>query len=147
MNYDDSNRGLIQCQGRAKQLIEFAGMPIGPIGLTDIDATCEYHNTLWVFMEVKKKGREIDDSKGQEVWYTRTINAIDRSGKDAVLYVCEHSVEDPRRPILLKDTEVTKAYWKGRWYSPPRPINAKQVFDHAIDFARRMEKWKKENRQ
>ena len=147
MIYDDSNRGLIQCQGRIKQLIEFAGMPIGPIGLTDIDATCEYHNTLWVFMEVKKKGREIDDAKGQEVWYLRTINAIDRSGKDAVLYVCEHSVEDPRRPILLKDTEVTKAYWKGRWYSPPRPINAKQVFDHAIDFARRMEKWKKENRQ
>lgn len=147
MDYNESNRGLIQCEGRAKQIIEFAGMPIGAIGLTDIDATCEYHNTLWVYMEVKKEGRDPNDAIGQIVYYTRTIDIIDKGGGDAVLYICEHNVEDPTKPIFLKDTNVTRAYWKGKWYVPPRPFSGKQVFDHAIDFAKRMEQWKKEHRQ
>lgn len=147
MIYDDSNRGLIQCPKRARQLIEFAGMPIGPIGLTDIDAVCEYHDVLWIFFEVKKEGRDISDAQGQKVLYERTVNAIDDGGRDAVLYVCEQSVENPEDAIDLRNTIIAKAYWKGKWYTPPRTLTAKQVFDHAIDFAKRMERWKKENKQ
>lgn len=146
MKYTDENRSQIQNEERAKQLIVFDGMNVGMIGLTDTDAWGEYHDLLFYFFEVKGRGTDFNDCKGQDIAFKRLTKRVDSGGAYAVFYHCYHDVKDPHEKIFLKDTQVIEGWWQGRWIPAPRYLTAKQVFNHAIDWAKRMEKYERGSR-
>ena len=109
------NRAHIDHADRFKQPLLFEGLTIGKMYPTDIDAMTEYHDRLFIFMEVKYEDTPI--SYGQITALERTANALQETGRDAIVFICRHSIEDKTKPIMLKDTITTKAYFKGHWYT------------------------------
>lgn len=136
MDYTDENRSKIQYAERFKQPLLFEGMVFDKIYPTDIDAFTEYHNRVFIIMEVKGEGVPLN--YGQSTCLCRIVDTIAKAGKYAVLYVCRHTIADRRQPIYLKDTIVTEAYYQGRWYEI-KPKRAIDVWEGTMQWARRME--------
>lgn len=136
MDYTDSNRSLIQCQGRFNQPLLFEGMVYNRICPTDIDAFTEYHNWFFIIMEVKYQDAAM--SYGQSTALQRLVDAIQESGRTGILFVCRHQISDSSEPILLKDTMVTDVYYEKQWrkIQPKRTGNA---WEYAMRWARNKE--------
>ena len=100
---------------------------------TDIDAFTEYHNRFFVIMEVKRGDAPL--SYGQATALVRIVDALQDAGKDAVLYVCRHDIADCSRPVYLKDTIVTDAYWKRSWHKT-KPKRALDVWNYTMHWAK-----------
>ena len=109
------DRAHIDHADRFKQPLLFEGLTIGKMYPTDIDAMTEYHDRLFIFMEVKYEDTPI--SYGQQTALERIANAIQDTGRDAVVFICRHSVEDRTKPVMLRDTITTDAYFKRHWYT------------------------------
>jgi len=107
---------------RFRQPLLFEGMNIGKMYPTDIDAMTEYHDRLFIFMEVKYG--DTPTNYGQLTALERTANALQETGRDAIVLICRHSVEDRTKPVLLKDTIVSNIYFKGEWYDADMPMTA-----------------------
>lgn len=136
MEYTDENRSKIQYIDRFKQPLLFEGMLFNKIYPTDIDAFTEYHNKVFIVMEVK--GENVPLNYGQSTCLCRIVDAIADAGKSAILYICRHTVEDKTQPIYLKDTIVTEAYYKGRWYKV-KSKKAVDVWTNTINWAKQLE--------
>lgn len=137
MNYTDENRGIIQYQDRFNQQLLFQDMTFDKICPTDIDAFTEYHNWFFIIMEVKYQDAPL--SYGQETALQRLVDAIQESNRIAVLFVCRHKVSDRAKPVLLKDTMVTDAYYNKQWWKmKPKSTNA--VWHYAMQWAKDREK-------
>ena len=111
---------------RFRQPLLFEGMNIGKMYPTDIDAMTEYHDRLYIFMEVKYE--DTPTNYGQLTALQRTANALQETGRDAIVLICRHSVEDRTKPVLLKDTIVSNIYFKGEWYDADMPMTAGDVW-------------------
>lgn len=105
---------LIQNKSKARQIIDFSGLRFGNITPTDIDGCIEYKNKALILFEVKHKGTAIP--KGQELALTRIVDNHRAAGKEAVLFICEHDVEDWREDIDAATTTVRKFYWNFEWH-------------------------------
>lgn len=114
MIYEDSNRGKYQYTDRARQLIRFDEMVFGNITPTDIDGLIEYHNKAFIIYELKHGDAEIP--KGQKLAIERMVDAFRQSGKEAVAFLCKHSVDNPEEDIKAADAIVKSIYWNGAWY-------------------------------
>ena len=136
MDYTDTNRGRIQYEERFKQPLLFEGMTFNKVCPTDIDAFTEYHNRLFIVMEVKRNDATL--SYGQATALVRVVDAIQESGKEAVLYICRHNISDCSKPVFLKDTLVTDIYYRKEWYKP-KPKPAIDVWNYAMEWARQNE--------
>lgn len=117
---------------RFKQPLLFEGMAFNKIYPTDIDAITEYHNRLFIIMEVK--GDSVPISYGQITALTRMIDALEETHKDAFLFICRHQVNDPSEPIYLKDTIVTDFYYKKEWRKASG-LTAGQVWLNVMQWA------------
>ena len=115
MLYTDDNRGTIQNRERARQIINFHGLRIRNITPTDIDGFIEYQDKAMIFLEFKYL--DADLPYGQRIALERLVNNIDKSGKEAVLFVCEHNVQDCTKDVVAEKAIVRKFYYKKRWYN------------------------------
>lgn len=111
MEYNDQNRGAIQNRERARQIIDFSGVRFGNITPTDIDGMIEYHNVAFVFYELKLKGAKMP--YGQELALSRMSK---RLGDRAVVFLCEHDVDDASKDIPAAKTIVRRLCWCGEWH-------------------------------
>ena len=114
MEYNDTNRGTVQAPERAHQFISFEGLTFGTISPTDVDGMIE-HRGAYVFFEWKLAGKDLP--RGQELALTRLVDDLRRARRHAVLFVCEHTVKDPREDVRGADSIVRRVYWDGRWHS------------------------------
>ena len=128
--------GKVKYEERFKQPLLFEGMTFDKIYPTDIDAITEYHNHFFIIMEVKGEGVPL--SYGQLTALQRIVDALQDAKKDAVLFVCRHNVEDRTKPVLLRDTIVSEAYYNRQWYKI-QPKTAGEVWFYAMERARRKE--------
>lgn len=122
----------VQYEDRFKQPILFDGMSMGKMYPTDIDAITEYHNWFFIIMEVKGEGVPLN--QGQTTALQRLVDTIEDANKVAVLYICRHNVEDKTKPIFLKDTMITEAYYGRQWHNVI-PITAGEQWRSAMDWA------------
>ena len=136
MKVEPNHIGRVQYEDRFKQPLLFDGMNIGKMYPTDIDAITEYHDMLYMIMEVKREGVPLN--RGQTTALIRLVNAVQETGRTAVLFICRHDIADPSQPIFLKDTIITEAYFKGDWYDL-NPRTALYAWNYAMDWARRKE--------
>lgn len=127
----------VQYADRFRQLLLFEGMAFNNIYPTDIDAITEYHNRLFIVMEVKGEGVQLP--YGQKTALTRMVDALQGPEKDAVLFVCRHNVADNKQPVVLKDTTVEEAYWKGKWYKIKKKT-AGEAWLYALRHSKKEEK-------
>ena len=123
---------------RFKQPLLFEGMNIGKMYPTDIDAMTEYHDRLFIFIEVKYENTPTN--YGQLTALKRMANALQETGRDAFVFICRHNVQDRSNPVMLKDTVVTDAYFKGIWYDPDSEITAGEVWRTVMEWAIAKEK-------
>ncbi len=115
MEYTNENRGVIQNRERARQLINFSGIKFGNITPTDVDGACDYKDKLTMFFEVKY-GNAVPPP-GQKLFYIRTADDIQKSGKSCIVYFCWHDIANPEDDIDGAKTEVKYIYFKGQWYT------------------------------
>ena len=133
---NEQHRGMVQYTARFKQPLLFEGIVFDKIYPTDIDAFTEYHDKVFIIMEVK--GIEVPLNYGQSTCLQRIVDTIEKAGKYAVLYVCRHNIVDYTQPIYLKDTIVKEAYYQGRWWNI-KPIRAGELWRNTMEWARRLE--------
>ena len=126
MEYADETRGEFQYIDRAKQVISYSGMTFGRISPTDIDAMIEYRGKAFVFFEVKHENAAVP--QGQLLALTRMADALTEAGKQAIVIVCEHHVQDTSKPVLLKYANVRQYYYNGRWYPNYGSFDRKDVY-------------------
>lgn len=98
---------------RARQIIDFSGLRYGNITPTDIDGCIEYQDKGVAFIEIKH--RDATMSKGQELALTRLVDNNSTAGKRAVLFVCEHDVDNCEMDITASRTIVRDIYCNTKW--------------------------------
>ena len=133
MEYTDENRGRIQYEERFKQPLLFEGMTFNKVCPTDIDAFTEYHDRFFIIFEVKRNDAQL--SYGQKTALVRIVDAIQESGRNAVLYICRHNIGDCSKPVFLKNTIISEAYYCKQWYII-KPKTALEVWNYAMQWAR-----------
>lgn len=136
MDYSDENRGIIQYQDRFNQPLLFQDMTFDRICPTDIDAFTEYHNWFFIIMEVKYQDATM--SYGQSTALQRLVDAIQESNRTGILFVCRHQVSDRSKPILLKETMVTDAYYEKQWRRL-QPRKTQDAWNYAMAWAKNKE--------
>lgn len=115
MKYNDDNRGKIQYRERSRQIIDYSGLKYKNITPSDIDGFFEHANKTFVFYEYKLNDAPI--AKGQELAFTRVIDGLAASGKNAIFFVCRHDVENSEKDINAANAIVDKFYWNNKWYN------------------------------
>lgn len=113
MIYSDENRGVILFKDRMKQLIQFRGLKMGNITPMDVDGMIEYHDKAYVFYEFKYNGAPFAD--GERIALERLANDAEKVGKEAVILLCEHYVEDTNEIVDASTAIVKKYYYKQKW--------------------------------
>ena len=137
MRFKLTDIARVQYEDRFKQPILFDGMNVGKMYPTDIDAITEYHNWFFIIMEVKGEGVPLN--QGQTTALQRLVDTIEDADRVAVLYICRHSVEDRTKPIFLKDTMITEAYYGREWHNVI-PTTAGEQWRFVMDWAMNEEK-------
>jgi hypothetical protein len=117
--------GELDNKEEARRLILFNEVVIGRFGGTDMDyvwGTClhhltEYRRKLWIFTEVKAKGKDLCDPQYQVL--TGLVDGLYRPNKvNSFAFHVEHEV--PEGDIELGVCRVVKFYSKGKWHTPKR---------------------------
>ena len=106
---------MIQSMKRFNQFIDFSGITVGTIRPTDSDGEIEYHDKAWIFFEIKYNGKLIP--YGQRVALERKINDLQRGGKEAVLFIADHDIEDAEIDVDAAACHVRCYYYRGTWYN------------------------------
>lgn len=118
----------IRSRERAKQLISFEDMDLGPrLWPTDIDAAIEWKDRAWLLFEVKHGDKAVP--MGQRLALERFVRDVWRGGKRAVAAVVEHYVADPKKDVRLADCLVREVFVGGefRWRRTKTAMNAKEL--------------------
>ena len=128
----------IQNMERAKQLVSFDGMELGPrLWPTDFDAAIEWKNQAWLLFEVKHGDKDVP--LGQRLALQRFVQDVWRGGKSAVAAVVEHFVADPSQDVRLANCQVREVYVGGEftWRKPRRRMTARELTDAYIGYVGR----------
>jgi len=115
---------------KMRQLIDFKGCSVGN-GMypTDIDALIEYKDSEYILFEVKYVGAPVPI--GQKLAIQRMIDDFTKVGKQAVAFICEHTVRDPKKPIVMAWCKVREIYYgkEKQWRAPDKAITVKEAVD------------------
>lgn len=137
--YTEENRGTIQKEEYAKQLVSFEGMRFaGSDGFnnvtpTDIDGFIQLDTeNCMIFIELKYAG---DVPTGQARALKKLCDAVEAGGVNSVAFVAEHKTPHPQT-ITAKDAVVKKMYWKGEWRWLKEPLSLAQITRFYIDVLR-----------
>lgn len=125
-------RGEIQNRDRAKQLRDFTGLRFGTITPTDVDGFVEFRDKLFVWIEAKLAGKEVD--QGQRMALERVCDAVGETGRLAAVLVVEHDTA-PEQDIDFAVCPVRLYRYEGEWREPIRPITCRAAIDVLLDKA------------
>lgn len=132
MMYEDETRGKILNPARKKQLFDFSRLRYGNCTGSDIDHYMELGDTFFIFIEFKY-GR-LDMPLGQKKAYTRLVDIVQSTGREAVLFLSCHFETDPDSVVDAAETIVEKYYYGGRWYLGEE-CTTKEKLDAFIQYA------------
>lgn len=120
---------LFTAPERAKQLISFTNLQWGKNNRpTDIDALFEYHNILYIVVELKYRGNDLPF--GQNLALTRLVDDLSLR-KPSMLVVATH--ETPlEQEIDLAAANVERVRLHGKWRLPRNPVTVRKVMDTFI---------------
>lgn len=113
-----------------KQLIDFAGLDIdGYIHPTDIDGIIEYKDSEYIIFEIKFGSADVP--YGQKLAIERMVNDFRRVGKQAVAFICEHTVRDIETPVVAAWCKVREIYSgeEGSWKTPIKEVTLRDAVD------------------
>ncbi len=97
----------------AGQVLDYSGLHFeNQIVPTDVDAFIDFQNEAFVFIEAKHNKMGI--STGQRLALERLVNACDKAGKHAVLFVASHNTDLPET-VDVASCSVLRVYHKGEW--------------------------------
>jgi len=125
-------RGEIQNRARAQQIRDFTGLCWGSITPTDIDGFVEFRDKLFVWIEAKLVGQDMDD--GQRKALERACNAIAGTDRMSAILLIEHN-EPCDKDIQFATCPVRQWFYKGEWRSPMRPVTCKEAIDKLLQEA------------
>lgn len=115
---------------KMKQLIDFKGCSVGE-GMypTDIDGLIEYKDSEYILFEVKYGNAPVPI--GQRLAIQRMIDDFTKVGKQAVAFVCEHTVRDTNTPVVMAWCKVREIYYgkEKQWRAPDREITVREAVD------------------
>lgn len=131
-----------------KQLIDFKGLSVdGNIYPTDIDGLIEYKDAEYIIFEVKYGDAEVPF--GQRLALQRMVDDFTKAGKQAVVFICEHTVRDANKPVVAAWCKVREIYYgKGKeWRTPGSEISVRAAVDSFQKFSKLVERQHKEELQ
>ena len=111
---------------RMKQLIDFKGLAIdGNIYPTDIDGLIEYKDSEYIIFEVKYGDAEVP--LGQKLALQRMVDDFTKVGKQAVAFICEHTVRNANKPVVAAWCKVREIYYgrEKEWRVPDNEITVR----------------------
>lgn len=126
-----NEHGVFKSRDNAKQLIVFSGMTFGNIAPTDVDALIEYRNKAYIVFECKYATADLPF--GQRLALTRMVDALQSAGKEAVLMICEHTVE-AHNDVVLGDTIVRSIYYHRQFHQMPPETTTKEMTERFINY-------------
>lgn len=115
---------------KAKQLIDFEGLQVdGYIYPTDIDGIIEYKDSEYIIFEVKYGDSELPF--GQRLALQRMVDDFTKIGKQAVVFVCEHHVDDVNESVIVSQCKVREIYYGGKkgWRCPNVELTVRDAVD------------------
>lgn len=115
---------------RMRQLIDFKGLDIdGYIYPTDIDGFIEYKDLEYIIFEIKYGDAALPF--GQRLALQRMVDDFTVVGKQAVAFVCEHTVRDFNKPVVAAWCKVREIYYGGekQWRTLDRDISVREAVD------------------
>lgn len=116
---------------RMKQLIDFKDLNVdGYIYPTDIDGLIEYKGSEYIIFEVKYSNSEVP--YGQKLALQRMVDDFTKAGKQAVVFVCEHTVRNTDKPVVAAWCKVREIYNGNdkQWRVPDNEITIKEAVDN-----------------
>jgi hypothetical protein len=121
-------RGKIRNQRRARQLKDFSGLRYGNITPMDIDGIIEFSDRLFVFIEYKSEGAELEG--GQRLCIARLCKAIAESGRICIAIIAEHN-PDICDEIDGANATVREYFYDTEWKRPKgeAPVSVKTIVD------------------
>ena len=122
------NPGVYFNKDEGKQLVEFAGLRFRNGTPSDIDGCFDCYGNGWIFIEIKRKGVEIQH--GQKLMYERLARDLASGGKTAVVIIAEHNITDPEQNIPAKNCVIRKLCINGVWRNPVRPTTVEEAFNY-----------------
>lgn len=94
---------------KMKQLIDFKGCAMdGGMYPTDIDGVIEYKDSKYIIFEVKYGDSEIPI--GQRLALQRMVDDFTKSGKQAIVLICSHTVKNPNKPVVMAWCNVRERF-------------------------------------
>lgn len=115
---------------KMKQLIDFQGLAIDDyIYPTDIDGLIEYKDSEYIIFGVKYGDAEVPF--GQKLALQRMVDDFTKSGKQAVVFICEHTVRNPDKAVIAAWCKVREIYYGGekQWRKPNKEITVREAVD------------------
>lgn len=112
---------LITNRKKAKQLLAFDDMFYGRCSPTDIDFSIDFQQKVFIFGEVKTKGRPL--TLGQRIHLEGLCNAIALGGLDAYAVLCSHDTSDCEEDVHVSEAYIEKVYYQGQWITSKSKIN------------------------
>lgn len=122
---------------RMKQLIDFQGLAVDEyIYPTDIDGLIEYKDSEYIIFEVKYGDAEVPF--GQKLALQRMVDDFTKTGKQAVVLVCEHTVRNPEKPVVAAWCKVREIYYGGekQWRKPIKELTVREAVDDFQKYSR-----------
>lgn len=118
---------------KMRQLIDFKGCSVGD-GLypTDIDGLIEYKDKGYLLFEVKYDGAQVP--LGQKLALERMINDFSQKGKQSIAFICDHTVRDTHKSIVLAWCKVREIYYGGEkvWRKPEKELTVREAINDFI---------------
>lgn len=115
---------------RMKQLIDFRDLAVDEyIYPTDIDGLIEYKDSEYIIFEVKYGDAEVPF--GQKLALQRMVDDFTKTGKQAVVFICEHTVRNTDKPVVAAWCKVREIYYGGekRWRKPIKELTVREAVD------------------
>lgn len=103
------------------QLQSFEKLCFGSISPTDIDAFLDFGNKVFVFIELKYRGRRMPF--GQQLALRRLCDACSTATRKAYLLVARHETDGV---IDVAATEITQVWHNGCFWWPKKEIEVRR---------------------
>lgn len=128
VNEDEAGR-LIDFQG-----MEFRNYNDQTVGATNVDASIEINDELYIFFETKYEGKEVP--YGQRLYMERITDRLAKTGVIAVAAVVENVVDPVSGHIMLAQCKLREYKFGGKnWVTAKNQVTALEFRDYCIKIA------------
>ena len=120
-------RGTLYDRDRAMQLADFSALSIGNMTPTDIDGLTDLHGKGFIFIEFKYLNAGL--SVGQRIAFERMVDAIQKGGKECILFLCEHYFHNTKKDIDSSAVVVRSYFYEGKWTKLERKVSLVELYN------------------